>query len=88
LGASQFDITRIINLEFLLILSCAVISGGFIGHQLVDSVLGSLWKYYLGIQIGAIAICVLAMVTVASFILVFKTLKVSSLNPVKTMRSE
>jgi putative ABC transport system permease protein len=88
LGASQVDIARIINLEFFLILSCAAVSGSFIGYVLVDSVLGSLWKYYLSIQIGTIAICVIAVIVVASFILGFKTLQVSSLNPVKTLRSE
>ena len=88
LGASGFDIARIINFEFFLILSCAAISGSFIGYQLVDKVLGSLWKYYFSVQIGTIAICVLAMITIASLILGYKTLKVSSLNPVKTLRSE
>jgi putative ABC transport system permease protein len=88
LGASGFDITRIINFEFFLILSCAAISGSFIGYVLVDQVMGSLWKYYLSIQIGTIAICVLAMLAIASLILGYKTFKVSSLNPVKTLRSE
>jgi putative ABC transport system permease protein len=88
LGASGFDITKIINFEFFLILSCAAIFGSFIGYVLVDQVMGSLWRYYLSVQIGTIAVCVLAMVTVASLILGYKTLKVSSLNPVKTLRSE
>ena len=88
LGASGFDIARIINFEFFLILSCAAICGSFIGYQLVDKVLGSLWKYYLSVQIGTIAICVLAMIAIASLILGYKTLKVSSINPVKTLRSE
>ncbi|MEO6288187.1 MAG: FtsX-like permease family protein [Dyadobacter sp.] len=88
LGATRFDIARIINFEFFLILSCAAVSGSFIGYLLVDKVMGSLWKYYLSAQIGTIAICVLAMIAIALFILGYKTLKVSSLNPVKTLRSE
>jgi ABC-type antimicrobial peptide transport system permease subunit len=88
LGASGFHIARIINFEFFLILSCAAIAGSFIGYLLVDKVLGSLWKYYLNAQINSIAFCALSMIAIASIILGYKTLKVSSLNPVKTLRSE
>ncbi|MCE6991512.1 ABC transporter permease [Dyadobacter sp. CY323] len=88
LGASELDIARIINLEFFLILSSAAIFGSFIGYSLVDHVLGSLWKHYWNIEIGAVARCVLTIIVIASFILVYKTLRVSSLNPVKTLRSE
>ncbi|MCF0053608.1 ABC transporter permease [Dyadobacter sp. LJ53] len=88
LGASEFDIARIINLEFFLILACAAFFGSFIGYRLVDNVLGSLWKHYWSMEFGTVALCVLTMIAIASFILVYKTLKVSSLNPVKTLRSE
>ena len=47
LGASIGNVTRIINKEFVVILSIAAVLGSVASYYLADSLMSSIWAYYL-----------------------------------------
>lgn len=88
LGASLFNIARVINFEFVINLGIATIIGGTLGYLMADSLMDSIWEYYLKLGVVTLMISVAAMVCIALAAVGYKTVSTASLNPTKTLRDE
>jgi putative ABC transport system permease protein len=88
LGASVLNIARVINLEFAINLFVATVLGGGIGYYMADTLMDSIWEYYLKLGIITLVVSVLAMVMLAFISVGYKTITTASLNPTRTLRSE
>lgn len=88
LGASIFNIARVINFEFAINLGIATIIGGAAGYYMADSLMDSIWEYYLKIGVVSLTVSVLAMLFIAIASVGYKTISTASLNPTKTLRDE
>jgi ABC-type antimicrobial peptide transport system permease subunit len=88
LGASILNIAGVINLEFIVNLGIATIVGGGLGYFMADSLMDSIWEYYLKLGILTLLVSVLAMVILAFASVGYKTISTASLNPTKTLRDE
>jgi len=88
LGASIINIARVINFEFAINLGIATIIGGAAGYYMADTLMDSIWEYYLKIGIVSLAVSILAMLFIAIASVGYKTISTASLNPTKTLRDE
>lgn len=88
LGASIFNIARVINFEFVVNLGIATLIGGAAGYYMADSLMDSIWEYYLKIGVVSLTVSVLAMLFIAIASVGYKTISTASLNPTKTLRDE
>jgi len=88
LGASLLNIAGVINMEFIINLGLATVIGGALGYLMADSLMDSIWEYYLKLGIVTLTISVVAMIVVAVASAGYKTVSTASLNPTKTLRDE
>lgn len=88
LGASKLHIAKVINFEFFMLLLCSSVIGCICGYLLVDKVMAALWIYYLGLNWVTLTLCFVSMFILAAFTLGFKTFKIASLNPTKTLPAD
>jgi hypothetical protein len=88
LGASVLNIASVINLEFVINLGFATLIGGAAGYLMADSLMDSIWEYYLKLGVVTLTISVLAILVVAIASVGYKTIATASLNPTKTLRDE
>lgn len=88
MGASLGNIARVINLEFIIILSISGVFGGALGYFAADLLMDSIWEYYLKMNFVILGSSVLAMFMIAMLTVGFKTISTASLNPTKTLRDE
>jgi putative ABC transport system permease protein len=88
LGASIANITRIINTEFVVILSIASVFGLSLGYFAVDALMGSIWEYYQSATTTTFIISIAVMFIVSAFAIGYKVFTAASMNPVTTLRSE
>jgi ABC-type antimicrobial peptide transport system permease subunit len=88
LGASAANIVRVINLEFVTILSVASVLGGMLGYFMTDKMMDAIWEYYLRVNVSTLAICSVLLFVVAAFTVGYKTITTAFMNPVNTLRDE
>jgi putative ABC transport system permease protein len=88
LGASIANITRIINTQFIIILSLAAIVGCLGSYFLVDMLMGSIWKYYQSATIVTFIFSVALMFLISIVAIGSKVFSAASMNPVNTLRTE
>jgi ABC-type antimicrobial peptide transport system permease subunit len=88
LGASLINIAGVINIEFIINLAIATVIGGFAGYFMADSLMDSIWEYYLKLGVITICISILAMIMLVIASVGYKTVSTASLNPTKTLRDE
>lgn len=88
LGASVLNIASVINLEFVINLGIATIIGGVAGYLMADSLMDSIWEYYLKLGALTLMISVSGMLIIAIASVGYKTITTASLNPTKTLRDE
>ncbi|MCF0069574.1 ABC transporter permease [Dyadobacter sp. CY261] len=88
LGATTGNIITIVNYEYFSLLTIAGLVGGVVGYFLIDLVMKTMWKYYLNISFAAMALWLFFLLAVGFMILILKTLFVTSINPVQSLRSE
>jgi putative ABC transport system permease protein len=88
LGASVGNIARVINFEFMIILSIAGLLGGVAAYFLTDMFMANIWEYYKKLDVVSFSISILIMFLVAGLSVGFKTISTASLNPTKTLRDE
>ncbi|RAW00819.1 ABC transporter permease [Pseudochryseolinea flava] len=87
-GASFFNITRIINTEFVIILFVASILGVFASYNWCSIIMGTIWKYYQGVNVWTF-IAAIGLLFAASFATIgYKLISVAKMNPVDTLRDE
>ena len=88
LGASVANITRIVNTEFVIILSLASMLGCALGYLLTGLLMSTIWRYYQDTTLMAFVISVVIMFLVSALTISYKVFSAASMNPVKTLRSE
>jgi putative ABC transport system permease protein len=88
LGASAGNIARVINMEFIIILSIAGVFGGVLGYYGTDIIMDSIWEYYKKVDILSFSVSVAIMFLIAALAVSFKTITTALLNPVSTLRDE
>jgi putative ABC transport system permease protein len=88
LGASIANITRIINVEFFVILVIASVVGSILSYIAVDALMGSIWKYYQASSAMTFVLAVSAMFLISAVAIGYKVFSAASMNPVNTLRSE
>ena len=88
LGASVFNITRIINTEFVIILVIASILGSWASYTMTNLIMGSIWKYYQSINALTFAISIGLLFTTSFCTIGYKILTVAKMNPVNTLKEE
>jgi len=88
LGASVSNITRIINTEFIIILSIASIFGSWISFKMANALMNSIWKYYQEVTIFTCVLSVTLLFVISFLTIGFKVFNVATMNPVNTLRDE
>ncbi len=88
LGASVSNITRIINTEFVIILLVASMLGSWASYTMTHLIMGSIWKYYQGVNTLTFVISI-GLLLIVSFITIgYKVITVAKMNPVNTLKDE
>lgn len=88
LGASVLNIASVINLEFVINLGIATLIGSAAGYMMADSLMDSIWEYYLKLGAMTLMISVLGILIIAIASVGYKTITTASLNPTRTLRDE
>jgi ABC-type antimicrobial peptide transport system permease subunit len=87
-GASVFNISRIVNAEFILILSIASILGSWAGFTWCNTIMGSIWKYYQGVNSVTFIFAIGILFSISLITIGYKILAVATINPVNALRDE
>jgi putative ABC transport system permease protein len=88
LGASVSNITRIVNTEFVIILIIASALGSWVSLMLANALMGSIWRYYQGVNSVTFTISVGLLFIVSFVTIAYKVFSVATMNPVSTLRDE
>jgi putative ABC transport system permease protein len=88
LGASTWNITAVVNREFVIILLIACIGGGFLGYWLSAMFMESIWDYYQTVSIQSIIISAIILITASIVSIGYKLYKTTRLNPSSVLRDE
>jgi putative ABC transport system permease protein len=88
LGASVFNIARIVNTEFVVILILASAFGSWGGYLQAKLIMGSIWRYYQGANAITFVVSI-ALLFLISFIAIgYKVFKTATMNPVDSLKEE
>ncbi len=88
LGASVANIARIVNTEFVIILVLASVLGSWAGYTMADSIMGSIWKYYSGVNALTFVISVTLLFMISFIAIGYKVLTAAKMNPVDSLKDE
>ncbi len=88
LGATIANISRVINMEFVVILLIACVLGALGGYYLSGMLMGSIWDYYLEATMTSLVGSALLMLFISFSSVAFKTYSTARMNPAKTLRDE
>ncbi len=88
LGASIANITRIINTEFFIILFVASALGSIASYFAIDSLMGSIWKYYQSSSVVTFVMSIAVMFIISALAIGYKVFSAANMNPVNTLRNE
>ena len=88
LGASIINITRVINMEFAVILLIACVLGAFAGAYMAEMLMGSIWDYFQKTTLETLLISSFIMLAISACSIGFKTFNTARMNPTKTLRDE
>jgi ABC-type antimicrobial peptide transport system permease subunit len=87
-GASVLNITKVLNTEFVIILSFASILGSLASYSWCNIIMSSIWKYYQGLNAWTFLIAITLMFTVSILTIAQKLFGVAKMNPIDTIRNE
>jgi len=88
LGASMLNISRIVNIEFVIILAVASVLGSWMSYQMTNAIMGSIWKYYQGVNTMTFVVSISVLFAISFATIGYKVLGVARMNPVNTLRDE
>ncbi|GHM99822.1 ABC transporter permease [Cytophagales bacterium WSM2-2] len=88
LGASTGNITRVINLEFVIILTVACLLGGPMGWYLSSALMDSIWDYYQSATIMSMIISAAILFIASALSIGYKVYTTTKLNPANVLRDE
>ena len=87
-GASVLNITRVLNTEFLIILSFASMLGSLASYTWCNIIMSSIWKYYQALNAWTFVIAITLMFIVSFLTIARKLFSVAKMNPIDTIRNE
>lgn len=87
-GASVLNITRIINTEFVVIITIASITGSVAAYNWCSVIMGAIWKYYQPAGASSFVMAIVLVFTVSFFTIGHKLMRVARMNPIDTLRDE
>ena len=88
LGASTWNITSVVNREFVIILLIASVGGGFLGWWLSALLMESIWDYYQKVTISSMIVSAAILLTASAVSIGYKLFKTTRLNPAHVLRTE
>lgn len=88
LGASSGNITRVINTEFVIILSIASLLGAVAGAWMAEMLMSSIWDYYQKATLSTLLISAAIMFASSAVSIGFKVYNTTRLNPASVLRDE
>jgi ABC-type antimicrobial peptide transport system permease subunit len=88
LGASTWNITTIINKEFMIILLISCVLGSGLGWMLSSLFMQSIWDYYQEVSITSLIISATILITASVISIGYKLYKTTQLNPSNVLRDE
>jgi ABC-type antimicrobial peptide transport system permease subunit len=88
LGASTWNITAVVNREFVVILLIACVGGGFLGFWLSAMFMESIWDYYQTVSIQSVIISAVILITASIISIGYKLYQTTRLNPSNVLRDE
>jgi putative ABC transport system permease protein len=88
LGASTWNITAVVNREFVIILLIASVGGGFLGYWLSSIFMESIWDYYQTVSIQSMIIAATILIVASILSIGYKLFKTTRLNPALVLRDE
>lgn len=88
LGASTWNITTIINKEFMIILLISCVLGSGLGWMLSSLFMQSIWDYYQEVSITSLLISATILLTASVVSIGYKLYKTTQLNPSNVLRDE
>jgi putative ABC transport system permease protein len=88
LGASTWNITAVVNREFVVILLIASVGGGFLGYGLSSLFMESIWDYYQKVSFTSIVTSATILIAASIISIGYKLYKTTRLNPSNVLRDE
>ncbi|NJN41425.1 MAG: FtsX-like permease family protein [Flammeovirgaceae bacterium] len=88
MGATVANISKVVNLEFAIIMLIACILGSVLGSLMAGMLMGSIWDYYLPTTAVTLIVSSLILIVVAVVSVGYKTYTTARMNPVKVLRDE
>lgn len=88
LGASIFNLSRIINGQFIIILLISLLAGSFSGMMLSDVLMGAIFDHYQHPTVITAVVSCLLLIVACVITVAFKTYNTAKMNPVDVLRSE
>lgn len=88
LGASTWNITAVVNREFVIILLIASVGGGFLGYSLSSVFMESIWDYYEKVSFASMVISATILIVASIISIGYKLYKTTRLNPSNVLRDE
>jgi len=88
LGASVVNIARIINFEFFVILLIASVVGSFLGYNITNLLMSTIWKYYQPVNLTTVFASVSLLFAMALATVGQKVFSIATMNPVKSLKEE
>ena len=88
LGASVTNVVRLLNKEFVIVLSIAAVLGSVSGYFLTDAMLSEIYAYRIPVGIISVCLCALAIFSIGIFTTSVTILGAAKANPVDTLRNE
>jgi ABC-type antimicrobial peptide transport system permease subunit len=88
LGASISSIVWTINLEFIISFIISLAIGGTMGYMGANSLMDSVWEYYLRLNLLGLSICIITMILVVFIVVGKKAFSAAALNPTDVLRNE
>jgi putative ABC transport system permease protein len=88
IGASVLNITRVVNTEFVIILTLASVLGSVLSYNWCNIIMSSIWKYYQAVNAWTFVFGIGLLFTVSALTIARKLLSVARMNPIDTLRDE
>ena len=88
MGASVWNIARIINTEFVIILLLAAVAGSLGGYLQSKLIMGSIWRYYQATNASTFIVSVSLMFIFSFAAIAYKVFKTANMNPVDSLKEE
>jgi putative ABC transport system permease protein len=88
LGASDANISKVINKEFVIILLIASVLGAAAGSWMSGMLMNSIWDYYQNATLATMIISATILFVVSAVSIGYKVFKTTRLNPSNVLRDE